>query len=80
MMLGYWDFGIRGNWDKRITLEDLKLVDEVYHKSLVHIRDNDVTDLEMTFQVVHTRLGETLYENLIEDGEFFFESPCVDVF
>lgn len=70
MMLGYnehnSDYSGKG---KQITLDDMEFVDEVYYNSLVHIRDNDPTDLDMTFQVSYTRLGETVCENLIEDGE-----------
>ena len=63
MMLGYTDI------DKQITLDDIKFVDEFYYNTLVHIHDNDPTDLLLTFQVSYTRLGETIYENLLEDGE-----------
>ena len=70
MMLGYnihnSDYSGLG---KKISLDDMEYVDEVYYNSLVHIRDNDPTDLEMTFQVSYTRLGETVYEDLVEDGE-----------
>ena len=47
----------------------MQYVDESYYNSLLHILDNDPQDLEMTFQVSYTRLGETVYEDLVPHGE-----------
>ena len=47
----------------------MQYVDEFYYNSLLHILDNDPQDLEMTFQVSYTRLGETVYEDLVPRGE-----------
>ena len=47
----------------------MQYVDEFYYNSLLHILDNDPQDLEMTFQVSYTRLGETVYEDLVPGGE-----------
>ena len=47
----------------------MQYVDESYYNSLLHILDNDPHDLEMTFQVSYTRLGETVYEDLVPRGE-----------
>ena len=47
----------------------MQYVDESYYNSLLHILDNDPQDLEMTFQVSYTRLGETVYEDLVPRGE-----------
>ena len=54
---------------KKICLEDMQYVDEFYYNSLLHILDNDPQDLEMTFQVSYTRLGQTVYEDLVPRGE-----------
>lgn len=37
--------------DKPIVLADMESVDAEYYNSLIWIRDNDPTDLELTFQV-----------------------------
>ena len=47
----------------------MQYVDEFYYNSLLHILDNDPQDLEMTFQVSYTRLGETVFEDLVPNGE-----------
>ena len=47
----------------------MQYVDESYYNSLLHILDNDPQDLEMTFQVSYTRLGQTVYEDLVPGGE-----------
>ena len=47
----------------------MQYVDESYYNSLLHILDNDPQDLEMTFQVSYTRLGQTVYEDLVPRGE-----------
>ena len=47
----------------------MQYVDEFYYNSLVHILDNDPEDYGMTFQVSYTRLGETVFEDLVPRGE-----------
>ena len=54
---------------KKICLSDMQYVDEFYYNSLVHILDNDPQDYGMTFQVSYTRLGETVFEDLVPRGE-----------
>ena len=54
---------------KKITLDDLQFVDEFYYNSLNHILENDPTDYGMTFQVSFDSFGETICENLVENGE-----------
>ena len=47
----------------------MQYVDEFYYNSLVNILDNDPQDYGMTFQLSYTRLGETVYEDLVPGGE-----------
>ena len=47
----------------------MQYVDESYYNSLLHILDNDPQDYGLTFQVSYTRLGETVYEDLVPGGE-----------
>ena len=47
----------------------MQYVDEFYYNSLVHILDNDPQHYGMTFQVSYTRLGETVFEDLVPRGE-----------
>ena len=47
----------------------MQYVDEFYYNSLVHILDNDPEDYGMTFQVSYTRLGETVFEDLVPRGD-----------
>ena len=54
---------------RKIGLEDMQYVDEFYYNSLVHILENDPGDYGMTFQVSFTRLGETVYEDLVPEGD-----------
>ena len=54
---------------KKICLSDMQYVDEFYYNSLVNILDNDPQDYGMTFQLSYTRLGETVYEDLVPGGE-----------
>ena len=53
---------------KKLTLEDLQYVDELYFNSLNHILENDPTDYGLTFQVSFTSFGQTVTEDLLKDG------------
>ena len=54
---------------KKITLDDLQFVDEFYYNSLNHILENDPSDYGMSFQVSFDSFGETVCENLVDNGE-----------
>ena len=54
---------------RKIGLEDMQCVDEFYYNSLVHILENDPEDYGMTFQVSFTRLGQTVCEDLVPEGD-----------
>ena len=54
---------------KNITVADIKYFDESFYNSFNYIKNNDSSDLNLTFQVDSVRLGEAVKENLIQDGE-----------
>ena len=55
---------------KKLTLEDMQYVDEIYFNSLKDIRKNDPSDYGLTFQASYTSsLGITVYEDLVENGQ-----------
>ena len=54
---------------RKIGLEDMQYVDEFYYNSLLHILENAPADYGMTFQLSYTRLGETVIEDLLPDGD-----------
>lgn len=53
---------------KSIELEDMESVDSEYHKSLLWIRDNDPTELDLTFCVDEDTFGITSQRELKTSG------------
>jgi len=53
---------------KPIELEDMESVDSEYHKSLLWIRDNDPTELDLTFCVDEDSFGHTSQRELKPNG------------
>ena len=54
--------------EKPIELEDMESVDSEYHKSLVWIRDNDPTELDLTFCVDEDSFGYFSQRELKPNG------------
>ncbi|CAG7723308.1 unnamed protein product [Allacma fusca] len=54
--------------EKQIELEDMESVDSEYHKSLVWIRDNDPTELDLTFCVDEDSFGHFSQRELKPNG------------
>lgn len=44
--------------NKKITLFDMESVDNSYYNSLIYVKDNDPSDLELTFSVDDSVFGE----------------------
>lgn len=53
---------------KPIELEDMESVDSEYHRSLLWIRDNDPTELELTFCIDEETFGITSQRELKPNG------------
>ncbi|KAK9764617.1 E3 ubiquitin-protein ligase pub1 [Basidiobolus ranarum] len=54
---------------KKITLQDLESADAEYHRSLIWMLENDITDvLDLTFSVEDNRFGEVVTVDLKPDG------------
>uniref|UniRef100_A0A8R1DLF9 E3 ubiquitin-protein ligase n=1 Tax=Caenorhabditis japonica TaxID=281687 RepID=A0A8R1DLF9_CAEJA len=53
---------------KKITLFDMESVDNSYYNSLIYVKDNDPTDLELTFTLDDSIFGETQSVELIPNG------------
>jgi len=53
---------------KQIELEDMESVDSEYHRSLLWIRDNDPTELDLTFCVDEETFGITSQRELKPNG------------
>ncbi|KAL1513119.1 hypothetical protein ABEB36_002580 [Hypothenemus hampei] len=53
---------------KSIDLKDMESVDSEYYKSLLWIKENDPSDLDLTFSVDEESLGHTTVHELIEGG------------
>ena len=47
----------------------MQYVDEFYFNSLDHILENDPSDYGLTFQVSFTSFGETVTEDLLNNGK-----------
>ncbi|KAK9761159.1 hypothetical protein K7432_014145 [Basidiobolus ranarum] len=55
---------------KKITLSDLESVDAEFHRSLIWMLDNDITDvLDLTFTAEDSRFGEVVSVELKPGGE-----------
>lgn len=56
--------------DKKVTINDLETVDPAFHKNLVWLLENDITEagLEMTFSVDNEEFGVVKTIDLIDDG------------
>ncbi len=54
--------------DKPIVLKDMESVDTEYHNSLQWIKENDPTELDLTFQVDEEHFGTTFTRELKPDG------------
>uniref|UniRef100_A0A6P7FPL4 E3 ubiquitin-protein ligase n=1 Tax=Diabrotica virgifera virgifera TaxID=50390 RepID=A0A6P7FPL4_DIAVI len=53
---------------KSIDLKDMESVDSEYYKSLLWIKENDPSDLDLTFSVDEESFGHTSVHELIEGG------------
>ncbi|XP_056632775.1 E3 ubiquitin-protein ligase NEDD4 isoform X8 [Diorhabda sublineata] len=53
---------------KTIDLKDMESVDSEYYKSLLWIKENDPSDLDLTFSVDEESFGHTSVHELIEGG------------
>ncbi|XP_065168760.1 E3 ubiquitin-protein ligase Nedd-4 isoform X2 [Atheta coriaria] len=53
---------------KAIDLKDMESVDSEYYKSLLWIKENDPSDLDLTFSVDEDTFGTTTVHELIADG------------
>lgn len=53
---------------KSIDLKDMESVDSEYYKSLLWIKENDPSDLSLTFSVDEESFGHTTVHELIEGG------------
>ncbi|KAK9711986.1 NEDD4 E3 ubiquitin-protein ligase [Basidiobolus ranarum] len=54
---------------KKISLQDLESADAEYHRSLIWMLENDITDvLDLTFSAEDNRFGEVLTVDLKPDG------------
>ncbi|XP_074037412.1 E3 ubiquitin-protein ligase Nedd4 isoform X4 [Leptinotarsa decemlineata] len=53
---------------KQIDLKDMESVDSEYYKSLLWIKENDPSDLDLTFSVDEESFGHTSVHELIEGG------------
>lgn len=53
---------------KTIDLKDMESVDSEYYKSLLWIKENDPSDLDLTFSVDEESFGHTSVHQLIENG------------
>ncbi|XP_055611828.1 E3 ubiquitin-protein ligase Nedd-4 isoform X2 [Uranotaenia lowii] len=53
---------------KQIDLKDMEAVDTEYHNSLLYIKENDPSDLMLTFSVDEESFGTTSHRDLKPDG------------
>lgn len=53
---------------KSIDLKDMESVDSEYYKSLLWIKENDPSGLDLTFSVDEESFGHTTVHELIEGG------------
>lgn len=53
---------------KAIDLKDMESVDSEYYKSLLWIKENDPSDLALTFSVDEEQFGHTTVHELVEGG------------
>lgn len=53
---------------KAIDLKDMESVDSEYYKSLLWIKENDPSDLDLTFSVDEESFGQTSVHELISGG------------
>lgn len=53
---------------KAIDLKDMESVDSEYYKSLLWIKENDPSGLDLTFSVDEESFGHTSVHELIEGG------------
>ena len=51
---------------KQIELKDMESVDTEYFNSLIWIKENDPSELELTFQVDEENFGQTVSVQLLE--------------
>lgn len=54
--------------EKPIDLKDMESVDGEYYKSLLWIKENDASDLDLTFSVDEESFGHTTVRELKPEG------------